>query len=239
MASVDDRAATAIGVAVRQAIAAYQGQPIAGVLLLTDGQSNAGEPPAKAAEFAAAAGVPVVPVAVGTAEGPRFAKVGKMEVSPVVFVRDAVPVRVPIDSRGMAGQPAVVVLEQGDRRRRLGGGRPPADRARREPAACRRLDFTIKQDRPATLQLRARLDDAGPSSIRRRPPGGGRRAGDPPEDPRAVRRRRDVSRSGVHPRDAAARHRHQASTWLQTADADYDQPGDPQAEAACRPRPRS
>ena len=40
---------------------------VAGILLLTDGQSNAGEPPAKAAEFAAAEGIPVVAVAVGSA----------------------------------------------------------------------------------------------------------------------------------------------------------------------------
>src|SRR5687767_4197094 len=58
-----DRSATAIGAAIRQAISAHQGQPVAGILLLSDGQSNTGEPPAKAAEFAAAEGVPVVSVA--------------------------------------------------------------------------------------------------------------------------------------------------------------------------------
>ena len=34
---VEDRSATAVGAAIRQAIAAYQGQPVAGILLLTDG----------------------------------------------------------------------------------------------------------------------------------------------------------------------------------------------------------
>ena len=43
-----DRTETAIGSSIRQAIAAYQGQPIAGILLVTDGQSNTGEPPVKA-----------------------------------------------------------------------------------------------------------------------------------------------------------------------------------------------
>jgi hypothetical protein len=83
-----DSASTAIGAAIRQAIAAYRGQPLAGVLLVTDGQSNTGEPPSKAAEFAAGEGIPVNVLAIGTPEGPRNAKLTKLDVSPVVFVRD-------------------------------------------------------------------------------------------------------------------------------------------------------
>ena len=225
-AHTDDRSATAIGLAIRQAVASYQGQPIAGVLLLTDGQSNAGEPPAKAAEFAAAAGVPVVPLAVGTAEGPRFAKVGKMEVSPVVFVRDAVPVRVPIDSRGMANQPATLVLDKATD----GGGWEEVERrpiVLGENGRVQTVDYQIHQDRPATLQLRARLEDAGVAL----------NADDhlATADVRAIRQKiRVLFIAGeTFPevefiramllRDNAI----SASTWLQTADADYDQPGDP------------
>ncbi len=225
-ATPDDRSATAVGVAVRQAIAAAQGQPVAGVLLLTDGQSNAGEPPAKAAEFAAAAGVPIVPVAVGTAEGPRYAKVGKLDVSPVVFVRDAVPVRVPIDSRGLTGRPATVVLD-----RATDGG--PWEEVAREPVVLgeagqvQTVGFSIHQDRPATLQLRARLEDAGPAL-----------AADDHQataDVRAIRQKiRVLFVAGeTFPevefiramllRDTGI----SASTWLQTADPGYDQPGDP------------
>src|SRR5207237_6396170 len=58
-----DRTTTALGTAIRQAIAAYRGQPLAGVLLITDGQSNAGEPPLKAAEYAGSEGIPVVALA--------------------------------------------------------------------------------------------------------------------------------------------------------------------------------
>jgi hypothetical protein len=224
--TADDRSATAIGVAIRQAIAAYQGQPIAGVLLLTDGQSNAGEPPAKAAEYAAAAGVPVVPVALGTAEGPRYAKVGKMEVSPTVFVRDAVPVRVPVDSRGMTGQPATVVLEKA-----TDGG--TWEEVARQPIVLgeagrvQTSDFQIKQDRPAKLQLRARLEDAG---VELNPDDHQSIA-----DVRAIRQKiRVLFIAGeTFPevefiramllRDTGI----SASTWLQTADPDYEQPGDP------------
>ena len=225
-ASADDRSATAIGVAIRQAVAAYQGRPVAGVLLVTDGQSNAGEPPGKGAEFAAAAGVPVVPLAVGTAEGPRSAKVGKLEVSPVVFVRDAVPVRVPIESRGMAGQPATLVLD-----RATDGG--SWEEVARQPIVLgeagrvQTSDFQIKQDRPASLQLRARLEDAG---VPLNPDDHQATA-----DVKAIRQKiRVLFIAGeTFPevefiramllRDTGI----SASTWLQTADADYDQPGDP------------
>src|SRR5204863_521766 len=72
----------------------------------------AGEPPAKAGEFAAAEGVTVVSLATGTPEGPRAASLTKIDVSPVVFVRDPNPLHVLIESRGMAHQPATVVLER-------------------------------------------------------------------------------------------------------------------------------
>ena len=67
--------------------------------MITDGQSNAGEPPAKAADFAAGEGVPVVALAVGTPEGPRNAKLTKIETNPVVFVRDPNQLHVLIESR--------------------------------------------------------------------------------------------------------------------------------------------
>ena len=225
-ATTDDRSATAVGLAIRQAIASHQGQPIAGVVLVTDGQSNAGDAPAKAAEFAAAAGVPVVPLAVGTAEGPRLAKVGKLEVSPVVFVRDAVPVRVPVDSRGMAGQPATVVLD-----RAIDGG--SWEEVQRQPIVLgesgrvQTVDFHIRQDRPAALQLRARLEEAGPAL----------NADDHQAvaDVRAIRQKiRVLFIAGeTFPEVEFIRARLlrdtniSASTWLQTADVDYDQPGDP------------
>jgi hypothetical protein len=97
-----DNNSTAIGAAIRQAIAAYRGQPLAGVLLITEGQSNTGEPPAKAAEFAASEGVPVNVLAVGTPEGPRNAKLTKLDANPVVFVRDVNQLHVLIESRGLA-----------------------------------------------------------------------------------------------------------------------------------------
>lgn len=225
-----DGAATAIGAAIRQAIAAQQGQPMAGILLLTDGDSNTGEPPAKAAEYAAAEGVPVVSIALGTAEGPRSVKVVKIDVSPVVFVRDANTLRVLVESRGMAGRSATVVLD----RARDGG---PWEEVGRQTIALegsgtvRAAEFAFTEDKPARLQMRAHVEDVGPQLVE----------GDLVAfaDVRAITERiRVLFVAGeTFPevefiRNAILRDKSLvASTWLQTADANYDQPGLPPIKA--------
>ncbi len=221
-----DRSGTAVGVAVKQAIAAYQGQPLAGILLVTDGQNNTGESPVKTAEFARVEGVPVVCLAVGTAQGPRSAKITKLDVSPIVFVRDGNPLHVLIESRGMAHQPATVVLE----RARNGGpweeiGRQPI--VLEETGQVQVANFDFKEDRPAKLQMRARLEEAGAEL----------KADDHTAiaDVRAINQKiRVLFIAGeTFPevefiramllRDKGI----SAATWNQTADADYEQPGDP------------
>jgi hypothetical protein len=221
-----ETAGTAIGVAIRQAIAGYQGQPIAGILLVSDGQNNVGEAPAKAAEFAGASGVPIVSLAVGTSQGPRSAKITKIDVSPIVFVRDPSPLHVLIESKGMNHTPANVVLE----RSRDGG--PWEEVGRQtvvlgESGQMQTVNFDFKEDRPAKLEMRARLEDAGAelktndhSAI---------------ADVRAINQKMKVLfiAGETFPevefiramllRDKGI----SASTWNQTADVDYDQPGDP------------
>ncbi len=224
--STEDRSATAIGAAILQAISANQGQPISGILLVTDGQSNNGESPTKAAEYAAAEGVPVVSIALGTSEGPRNAKIDKIEVSPVVFVRDPSPVRVLVESRGLKDQPAALVLE-----RNHDGG--PWEEIGRQPITLEEsgrqqtIPFTFKEDRPARLELRARLEDVGPELSTDDNVG--------LADVRAIRQKiRVLFIAGeTFPevefiRNALLRDNTiSASTWLQTADPDYEQPGDP------------
>jgi hypothetical protein len=223
---ISETSGTAIGVAIRQAIAAYQGQPIAGILLISDGQNNTGETPVKAAEFAGAAGVPVVSLAVGTSQGPRSAKITKVDVSPIVFVRDSSPLHVLIESRGMNHMPANVVLE----RSRNGG--PWEEIGRQilvlgETGQMQTVNFDFKEDRPAKLQMRARLEDAGPEL----------KTDDHTQiaDVRAINEKMKVLfiAGETFPevefiramllRDKGI----SASTWNQTADVDYEQPGDP------------
>lgn len=155
-----DRTTTGIGAALREAIAAYRGQPLAGVLLITDGQSNTGEPPLKAAEFAGGEGVPIVVLAAGTPEGPRNARLTKLEASPVVFVRDNNQIKAIIESRGLTGASAQVVLE----RRKEGGsweeaGRQPITLG--ETGQLQSVTFDFAEPQPARLEFRATLTGAG------------------------------------------------------------------------------
>lgn len=225
-AAAESKSTTAIGAAVRQAITAYRGQPLAGVLVVTDGQSNAGESPTKAAEFAAAEGVPVVSLAVGTPEGPRNAKVVKIESNPVVFVRDPNRLRVLVESRGMTNAQATLVLEK----RRDGG--PWEDVARQpitleEAGRVMEVPFDFKEDRPTKLDFRARLIDAGVELTDA--------DNTATADVRVIRQKIKVLfvAGSTFPevefiRNALLRDNSVAvSTWLQTADANYSHPGNP------------
>ena len=122
---------------------------MAGILLLTDGASNDGETPVKAAEYAAAAGLPIVSIAMGTPEGPQNAKINKIDVSPVIFVRDPTPLHVLIESRGLDKRNAAVVLE----RSRDGGlfeevGRQTV--ALEENGRVQSVPFEFKEENPTT-----------------------------------------------------------------------------------------
>ena len=102
---------SAIGDALSAALAAHRGQPLAGVLLVSDGQSNTGQDARKAAEQAGRDGVLVSTLAIGTEQGPSNARLVEIEGSPVVFVRDPSELSVLYESRGLEGQPGSVVLE--------------------------------------------------------------------------------------------------------------------------------
>ena len=225
-AATIDRSTTGIGTAVKQALAAYRGQPLAGILIATDGQSNSGDPLKKAAEAAAAEGVPLVALALGTPEGPRNAAVTKIDVSPVVFVRDPNQAHVIINSRGLKGQPANVLLE----RQADGGswdeiGRKPI--VLEESGTVQTVSFDFKEDRPAKLVLRATIQDVGPELT----------TADNMQlaEVRVIRQKIKVLFVSGHAfpefefirnmllRDNAL----SAGIWLQTADKDYTQPGTP------------
>ena len=102
---------SAIGEALKSALAAHRGQPLAGVLVVSDGQSNSGEDVRKVAEQAGRDGVIVQALAVGTEQGPTNVRLVDVEASPVVFVRDPTEITVLYESRGLEGRPANVALE--------------------------------------------------------------------------------------------------------------------------------
>jgi hypothetical protein len=220
----NDRDTTGIGTAIRQALAAYRGQPVAGIVVISDGQSNSGEMPLKSAEFAGSEGIPLALIEAGTAEGPRNVKLKKLEVSPVVFVRDPSPVRIILESRGMNKQSANVVLE----RSRDGGAWEEIGRQQvtlEAEGALQTISFDFKEERPARLQMRAKVEDAGPeltlddnSAV---------------VDVRAIRQKMRVLfiAGSTFPEVEFIRNTLMrdpgmvVSTWLQAADAQYVHPG--------------
>ena len=102
---------TALGTAVRESLAAHRGQPIAGILLVSDGVSNTGSEPRRAATEASKLGVPIHTLGIGSEQGPSNAQVLEVETSPVVFVRDPVQFNVLFAAVGLQGEPATVTVE--------------------------------------------------------------------------------------------------------------------------------
>lgn len=152
---------TAIGAALRQAQLAYNGLPLSGVLLVTDGQSTSGEPPEAVSADLAAKSIPVTSLILGTPEGPRNVVVTDLEANPVALVRDTNRLTVHLQSRGLQDQAARVVLE----RRKNGGqweevGRQ--DVILGLDGVLQTVDFSFTEDQPSKLEFRATVEDAGP-----------------------------------------------------------------------------
>ena len=82
------RPVSPLGDALHGVIGAHRGQPVAGLILATDGRSNTGEDPVRAVEAAARQNIPIYAIAAGADEGPRNIRVAEVEAAPVVFVRD-------------------------------------------------------------------------------------------------------------------------------------------------------
>jgi len=149
---------TAIGDALKQALAAHRNQPLAGVLMITDGQSNGGEDPRKIAEAAGKQGVPINILGMGTEQGPSNVRLAELEASPVVFVRDPVKLAAVIDSQGLRGQAANARLEQ----RKDGGdwtevSQTPIVLA--EDGAVQRIEFDFTPEATGQYDFRATVSD--------------------------------------------------------------------------------
>jgi len=106
---------SAVGDAVREVISRKRGQPLAGILLISDGASNSGVQPLDAATLAGKDHVPIYAYGVGITS-PKDIVLSSIFASEVAFAKDELPVSVRVQSTGMAGQTAKVVVELGDER---------------------------------------------------------------------------------------------------------------------------
>ncbi|MGA2499852.1 MAG: hypothetical protein ABSH20_19110 [Tepidisphaeraceae bacterium] len=105
---------TAIGDAVRGVISKKRGQPIAGVLLVTDGVSNSGVQPASAASLAGQDRVPLYVYGVGITSPKDIIVAPELIAQDVAFAKDDVPVAVRVRGMGMTGQSAMLTVRMGE-----------------------------------------------------------------------------------------------------------------------------
>ncbi|MGB0767607.1 MAG: VWA domain-containing protein [Phycisphaeraceae bacterium] len=157
---------TAVGEAVQQLLQAYQGKDLAGVVLLTDGQNTAPNSASirATAEAAREAGVALFPIGVGTPQGPRNARVTKLEGSDVIFVNDAARLTAVVSARGLEDEPATLLLE-----RLIAGIEDPTeedwqpveskDIVLAADATPRRFAFDLLPTEKETIVYRARLEE--------------------------------------------------------------------------------
>ena len=106
---------TAIGDAMREIMNRKRGQPLAGIVLVTDGANNSGSQPREIAGLMRQDGVPLYVYGVGITR-PRDIIVGNLFAPEVSFVKDEVSVTVRVRSQGLNGENAEVVLKLGDRK---------------------------------------------------------------------------------------------------------------------------
>jgi len=152
--------ATAIGTAMAGALAEHRGQPVAGLLLVSDGQANAGEDSRKVAELAAKQGVPIVCLAVGSEQGPSNARLAAIEADPVVFMGDPVEITVVVEGEGMQGRTGAVLLEKREQAGWMPVGREEV--AFEEASGSKRVSFKLAPDAIGEIEFRAQLSETGP-----------------------------------------------------------------------------
>jgi hypothetical protein len=220
-----NRAVSPLGDALRGVLAAHRGQPVAGVIVATDGRSNTGEDALRAAEAAVRQNIPIFALAAGADEGPRNIRLAEIEVNPVVFVRDPHQLGVVVEARGLRDAEATVVLEE----RVNDGGWDPVGSQRvvlGEDGLLKRIMFRITPRVVGAYQYRARVEDTGPELTRE--------DNVATADVRVVRQQIRVLliAGGPSPevqflRNALMRDQHvEFAAWIQHADPGFRQPGD-------------
>src|SRR5258706_3933908 len=93
---------SAVGDSVPEVISRKRGQPLAGILLISDGASNSGVQPLDAAQLAGKDHVPIYAYGVGITS-PKDIIVSSIFASEVAFAKDELPVSVRVQSTGIAG----------------------------------------------------------------------------------------------------------------------------------------
>lgn len=100
---------TAIGDSIRDLLSRKRGQPLAGILLVTDGANNKGALPREVARLARQEDVPLYIYGIGITS-PRDIIVADLFAPEVAFVKDEIQATVRVRAQGMIGQSARLQL---------------------------------------------------------------------------------------------------------------------------------
>ena len=103
---------TRFGDAIGSILDQQQGSALAGIVLITDGQNNAGQDPVAIASIAAANSVPIYAVGVGSPDDPNNVRVVDVEAPKRVFPGDRFRVSALVQSSGLGGKTCVVQLRR-------------------------------------------------------------------------------------------------------------------------------
>jgi len=147
---------TDLGRSIRDALKALAGNPVAGVVLISDGQNTGGLDPAVVADFAKAQRVPIMTVGVGDPRDPQNLRLADVWAPETVFRDDPFVVEARVEAEGI--DEGAVDLEFV--RRRVGSAVAPAEAAE-----------TVLERRAVPLEAGAREAAA---SFRDEPPAEGR-----------------------------------------------------------------
>ena len=105
-----DKPATAIGDALRQVIQETQDRPVAGIVLVTDGQNNAGTPPVEAAQIARDHNIPLFIYGVGVTAAPDLI-LESLNVQKLAFVQERIEVRAKVRLQGLRNKTISATLK--------------------------------------------------------------------------------------------------------------------------------
>jgi hypothetical protein len=101
---------TRLGQALRQLVYEERGAPVAGIIVLTDGQQNAGVEPAVAVSLAAEAGIPIYPVGIGSDRQPANVRISDFQAPARAYPGDSYSVTGFVQAQGLAGKTVTVEL---------------------------------------------------------------------------------------------------------------------------------
>jgi von Willebrand factor type A domain len=103
---------TRLGDAVQAILEQERGSPLAGIVILTDGQSNAGVDPASVVGAATASGVPLYAIGIGSPDDPINVRVVDIEAPKRVYPGDRFRVTALIQASGLSGKKCSVQLRR-------------------------------------------------------------------------------------------------------------------------------